>query len=505
LTPTLGRILGLSLFRLAALPARTGRLPRWLALLAGVVVVGSAGVAAAHTTGQAFVLLLPTHLYIIGGALVVVVSFILVAAVPSQTLARLEGLRWRLGPASVSAALARALSTAASLVSLAVAIVLVVAGFGGSRDPLANPLPLSVWTVWWIGFTYLHALFGNLWAHLNPWSGFYRVTTRLGRRAIPLLGYPAWAGHWPAVLGFLAFAWLELVYPAPADPGMLAGVVAGYLLANFVGIFVFGESAWLRYAEPFSAFFRVIAWLAPLGRWRDRAGPAGHEPGEITVTLPGLRLLTAEAPGVAGIAFILAVLSSVSFDGFSRTFTWVALLGENPLEYPGRSALVLANTAGLLATFVVLGLAWAVVARLARTLAGPESSPAHAGALVLSIVPIAVGYHFAHYLPVFVVDVQRALRAASDPFALGWDLLGTRELHIVASLLTDPGRVYAIWHTQVAIIVAAHVAAVAVGHALVLRLAGGACVGVASEVPVVVLMIGYTILGLWLLSTPTAG
>ena len=55
-----------------------------------------------------------------------------------------------------------AASTGASLLSLATILFLVGAGHLGSRDPLANPLPLFVWTVWWIGFTYLHALFGNL-------------------------------------------------------------------------------------------------------------------------------------------------------------------------------------------------------------------------------------------------------------------------------------------------------------------------------------------------------
>lgn len=470
----------------------------------GALVAGAAGVAAAHTTGQAFVLLLPTYLYILGGALVVAASFVLVALVPWQMFARLEGLRWRLGPAPLSSALGRALSTAASLVSLAAVLALVAAGLRGSRDPLVNPLPLVVWTVWWIGFTYLHALCGDLWAHLNPWSGLYRVTTRLVRRAEPLLPYPAWAGCWPAVIGFLAFAWFELVHPAPADPGVLAGAVAGYLVANFAGVFVFGERAWLRRAEAFSVFFRVIAWLAPLGRARDRDATDGEPPGAVTITLPGLKLLTVEGPGPSGVAFILAALSSVSFDGLSRTFTWVALLGQNPLEYPGRSALVVPNTLGLLGTFAALGLVWAVVARLARALARPSGGAGPTAALVLSIVPIAFGYHIAHYLPVFVVDVQYALRATSDPFALGWDLLGTRELQVVASL-TDPGRVYALWHTQVAIIVAAHVAAVAVGHALVLRLAGSGRASVASQVPVAALMIGYMLLGLWLLSTPTVG
>jgi hypothetical protein len=103
---------------------------------------------------------------------------------------------------------------------------------------------------------------------------------------------------------------------------------------------------------------------------------------------------------------------------------------------------------------------------------------------------------------VFLVDAQHALRAASDPFGRGWNLLGTRDLPVIAALGSDPTRVYAIWTVQVAIIVGAHVAAVIVAHALMLRLAPHPRAATASQLPMTALMIAYTMLGLWLLSTP---
>jgi hypothetical protein len=465
------------------------------------------GVACAHAGGGAFILLLPTHLYVAGGAIVVAASFALVALLPPRLFAHLEALSLRLRVRA--SPWGSAASVAASLLSLATIVLLVAAGLVGSRDPLANPLPLFVWTVWWIGFTYLHAAVGHLWAHVNPWTGLYRLVTSVGPlrrwRARPPLAYPAWAGHWPAVAGFLAFAWFELVYPAPSDPAVLARVVAGYLVVQFGGLLVFGER-WLREAEPFSVFFRLVSWLAPVGaRVPDR--PARRSGGrlEIDVTLPGLRLLRTETPAVSLAAFVLLVLASVSFDGLSRTFAWLGLLGENPLAYPGRTALIGPNTLGLLGVFVVLVVAYVAAVGLATPLAGIRLPPHPLLArFALPLIPIACGYHFAHYLPVFLVDVQHALRAASDPFARGWDLLGTRDLHVVTSFLSDPARVYAIWHTQVALIVAAHVAGVIVAHALALRLAGRAPAAV-SQLPMLVLMIGYTTLGLWLLSTPAAG
>jgi hypothetical protein len=470
-------------------------------------LAGWPGIAAAHVGGGAFILLLPTRLYLLGGAIVVAASFALVALAPRALFARLETLsvRWR-----VPALPWRdAVSTVASLLSLAVIVVLVGAGLLGSRDPLANPLPLFVWAVWWIGFTYLHAVLGDLWARVNPWIGLYRLLTsgeRLRRRREhPPFRYPLWADHWPAVAGFLAFAWVELIYPAPADPAVLAGLVLSYLLFHFAGVLAFGER-WLRQAEPFSVFFGIVARLAPLGApGPDRAAPGPGAPREVELTLPSLRLLRMETPTASLVAFVLLVLSSVSFDGLSRTFAWLGLLGENPLVYPGRTVLMVSNTLGFLALFAGLGLAYVLALRLQALLTGIRLPLARLlGLFALPLVPIACGYHFAHYLPVFLVDVQYALRAASDPFAWGWDLVGTRDLPVVTSLLSDPARVYAIWHSQVAIIVAAHVAGVVVAHALALRLAGRAPATV-GQLPMLVLMIGYTTLGLWLLSTPAVG
>lgn len=441
--------------------------------------------AGAHATGSGFILLLPTHLYVAGGAITVAVSFALMTRVSPRLIAGAQSLRLSV---PVPVAGHRHLGTATSLVSLAVAVALVVAGFVGSRDPLANPLPLFVWSVWWIGLSYLHAGFGDLWTHLNPWSGLYRVLTSLAPvqdwRGSPPLSYPRWAGRWPAVAGLLLFAWFELIHPAPSDPAVLAKAVAGYWLAHMVGALLFGPR-WLRRAETFAVFFGIISWIAPVA-WHRRA---------IELRMPALRLLGLEPREASGVAFVLLVLAAVSFDGLSRTFAWLGLLGVNPLIHPGRTALMAPNSLGLVALFTLLTLAYLVAVR--RT-----GSP---GLFVLSLVPIACGYHFAHYLPVLLVDVQYALRAASDPFSRGWDLLGTRDLPVVTSFLSDPSRVYAIWHTQVTLIVAAHVTSVVIAHGLALRQGVSAILTGRGQLSLLVLMIGYTMLGLWLLSTPTAG
>jgi hypothetical protein len=414
---------------------------------------------------------------------------------------RLAALRRRLGVVVLPAGL----PTAASLLVLAAVSVLVVAGVVGSRDPLANPLPLFVWAVWWVGVTYMHAVLGDLWSHVNPWIGLHRLLTARGPLAAwgsrPPLAYPAAAASWPAVAGLAAFTWFELIYPAPLDPAILAGVVGGYVLAHVPAVLLFGP-VWLERAETFSVFFRLVALLSPFVLPPRDAGAA---PRALEVTAPALKLVRADALDASRVVFALVVLAAVSFDGLSRTFTWLALVGANPLVYPGRTALMLPNTLGLVVAFALLAGAFVVTVTLgARLGGGVRGSSPPFGVLALAMIPITCGYHFAHYLPVLLVDAQWALRAASDPFARGWDLLGTRDLHVVTSFLSDPGRVYAIWHAQVGLIVGAHVAGVLVAHALAVRRAARLA-AVAGQVPLLLLMIGYTVLGLWLLSTPAVG
>jgi hypothetical protein len=444
--------------------------------------------AAAHAGERGFVLLLPTGLYIAGGAAAVVLSFAVMACLPSRLFVSVAAY------ARPIARLPRREGIFASTLVLAVAILLVIAGFAGSRDPLDNPLPLAVWTLWWVGLTFAVALFGNLWVMLNPWRALYRLATLVVR--VAPRPYPEALAYWPAVLLMLAFAWFELVYPAPLDPEDLAIAVLAYALITLAGMLAYGEERWLERGEAFSVFFRMVSWLSPLQPGPDR---------ELRLGIPCRALIAAGRTPASGVAFVLVALAAVSFDGLSRTFWWIALAGGNPLEYPGRASFVAVNTLGLLATAIALGAAYMVAARLGSALAsdGRGAAPVY-GDYIVAIVPIAFGYHFAHYLPSFLVDVQYALRALADPFALGWNLLGARDLQVKSSFLSSHASVHLLWNIQVAGIVLAHVLAVFIAHLLALRRHSRPGAALASQAPLTALMVGYTVFGLWLLSTPVA-
>jgi hypothetical protein len=428
-------------------------------MLRALLLLAYAGPVLAHPSERGLVMLLPTGLYMFGGAAAVALSFAVLALLPSPVFSKVTAK-------SAPAAISSPKSLLPSAVTLVLLALLVTAGYAGSRDPLANPLPLAVWALWWVGFTFLVVVFGDLWAFVNPW----RAARRLIRSRFH---YPERLGYWPAVVLFLGFAWFELVYPAPQDPAHLATAVLLYALITLAGMATFG-GAWLERGEAFALFFRNVGRLSPL---------RGN-------------LLHAGALPLSGVAFIVMMLGSVSFDGLSRTFWWIDLAGENPLEYPGRSAMMGVNTLGLLATVMVIG---ALYAAAVRAGGGKDY-----GRYIFAIVPIAFGYHFAHYLPAFLVDVQYSAVALSDPLERGWNLLGARDLHPSTSFLAHHSTVHAMWNIQVAGIVVAHVVAVFVAHAIALRQHASVRRAAASQVPMTLLMIGYTVFGLWLLSTPVA-
>ena len=461
----------------------------------GALAATGSPAALAHAGERGFILLLPTGLFQAGGTIAVAVSFLVVIWIRASALRRtLRCARWTLFPVPRT-------HFAWNVAASAVLVVLVASGLEGSRDPLANPLPLSVWTLTWVGLTFAHAVLGFLWPVVNPWTAFARLVRRLLGRSggddAGMLGWPEALGAWPGVALLLLFAWFELVHPAPQDPAVLAYAVAGYSVFTVAGMVLFGNETWERNVEIFSRFFRIVSWIAPL-RTVEEGGTR-----RLAATMPGARLLGVDSLPAAGVVFVVVALATVSFDGLSRTFWWLDLVGENPLEHPGRTALAGRNTLGLLGAAAALLAAYAATAAAGARWSG---SPVAAALrrFVVSIVPIAFGYHFAHYLPSFLVDAQYALKALSDPLDLGWNLLGMRDLHVTASFLTHHASVELIWYAQTAAIVAAHVAAVVVLHALAGESREGRMAAIRGELPLTVLMIGYTLFGLWLLSTPVA-
>ena len=437
--------------------------------------------AFAHAAGRGFVMLLPTGWVIAGGALAVLVSFAAVSLLPRLAMKVPSPVR----------PLSPGVAQGMSLVSALVLAGLIAMGFIGPRDPVENLLPLAIWTLWWVEIVMLHPLFGNLWEALNPFAGPAAVLRgKLGQEeGAPPTRYPAWASYWPAVLIFFGFAWFQLVWPAPEDPAILATAVLVYLAVSFAGVLVFGVREWLGKADPFAVFLAQLGAAAPFGRGGLR--------------WPGAGLLALPVLPLSGMLFVLLTLGTITFDGFANTFAWLSLIGVNPLDYPGRTPLMGANTLGILLVSGALAAGFLLAVWVGWVWAGrPGSVMQLSGRLVYSLIPISIAYHFAHYLSDTLVKSQYLLLALNDPFQTDADLLGIGHAHVMTSFQNTASGALAIYATQTTALVIGHVIGVAVAHSMAVEEGLAPARVMKLEFPLALCMVGYTGFGLWLLGAP---
>jgi hypothetical protein len=205
---------------------------------------------------------------------------------------------------------------------------------------------------------------------------------------------------------------------------------------------------------------------------------------------------------IAAIASVV-LLGTGSFDGLNESFAWLSLNGINPFEYPGRSAMISRTMVGLLALNLgLLGIV-AFCIRAGLWLVGDKRS-ANLGFRLFApaILPIALGYHVAHFLPSFLVDGQYVLLALSDPLHSGADLLGLGEHYVSTGFFNTRDTVRTIFLAQAGAVVLGHMLAVLLAHAIALRALASHKRAALSQVPLAGFMIAYTLFGLWLLAAP---
>lgn len=447
---------------------------RSLARLACPVAALLPGLAQACALPPSVLLTLPTDTYITAAALTVALTAVLGALsgrLPDFTARKLAEFR------------PGALTTVTSYLSFLAFLGLVLVGLLGNRDPMHNLMTLVFWTGVWIALPLASMLLGNLWALVTPWTGPVRIARALLRRegGIGLAQF----GHWPAVLGLAGFAWFQSVSLYPDDPSVLAKAALAYWAMIFVLAVLEGED-FLHRGEFLTVLFTMISRVSPV--WIERQGDMAR----LCAGFPGAQVLRMAPLSPSAVVFVTLALAALTFDGLMETFWWLALIGENPLEPAGRSAVMMANTLGLLAVWVATMALILGVIRAGRLAAGP---------VALSFLAIAAGYHAAHYLVMLLTAGQYTLAALNDPLFSGESWLGLPPFYVSFGFLTDPRIMPLIYAFQFTAILAAHLLAVV----LALRLAGGGAARLRAHLPLTGLMVLYTILGLWLLSTARAG
>jgi hypothetical protein len=472
--------------------------------LAAIGMLAAWGGAQAHSFGTPYNLPVPFWMYAYGATATLAVSFAIVAyfaGIPlsaERALTARDGAAggWRI-PAALSAAL-RALSVALLALSIATGLL-------GTSNLYSNFNMTFFWLVFALGFFYLTAFIGDIYAWMNPW----RVLCDVFARVLParhLLAYPRLLGYYPALVLYAAFIWLELF--GHTQPFSLSVALIVYTAVNLAGAALVGREAWFRYGEFFAVMFRLVGLMAPVEHRAERDGAAYV----VRFRKPLAGLLEKPAEHVSLLLFVLFMLSSTAFDGLHETLPWVSVFWKYifPVLTAGSTQpyTVTVNYyyywqwAMLLASpfiYFAIYLAFVVLSKWAA--GSPKRIMSLALAFALALVPIAFVYNITHYFTLLTSQGLQIVRIASDPFGFQWNLFGTASWPS-DPLILDAGTV---WHTQVALILIGHILGVYVSHVEALRVFRGTRRAIASQLPMLLLMILFTTAGLWILSLPIAG
>jgi hypothetical protein len=466
------------------------------------VLVLTASPASAHSFGTRYDLPLPLGLYLTSAGAAVALSFIIMARFLKHRGETEEALRFDLMSISWLGWLGGSVMIIAIRgLSVAVFGLLLAAGLFGNPDPFKNIAPTFVWVIWWVGMAFTSALVGNLWDLVNPWKILFTWTERATSGFWTVRPYPAWLSHWPAVLLFLAFAWMELISGQAEHPRNLALLIVAYSAITWTGMALYGRETWLKNGEVFTAVYGLLAKFAPI------IGKAGR----LEVRLPAVGLLNKRPAPISTVCFVLLLLTTVTFDGILETPLWAGIMERIAESQTLRVPLITLQDAGVdlialiktIALVVLPGIFIVVFVVFSHAIAmfgGGGRVPTRdvVGYFVLSLVPIAIAYHLSHYLSYLLIAGQYIIPLISDPFGRGWDLFGTAAYRI------DIGIVNAkmIWYVSVTAIVVGHALAVYISHVMAMRVFAERGVALRSQVPMLVLMVAYTMISLWILSQP---
>jgi len=443
--------------------------------------------ASAHGISGATSLPVPAWLFAWGAAIVLVVSFVLLSMMWSTP--RLQGdydrrlWRW---PA--------ALGIPTGIVGLALFALVIYAGYEGVAYYTDNIDPTFIFVIFWVAVPVSSVFLGDWFRAFSPWLAFARGVRWVGARAHvgwrPPLSYPQWLGRWPVAGGLLAFGWLELVYHDHDNPSTLASLSLAYFALMLLGMSLFGIETWSERGDTFGCYIGLLARLSPL---HARDGALW-----LRRPLSGVTSFS-ELPGT--VAVVIVIIGITTFDGASNGVVWNTLqphvqsvfsglgLGETPSDE-------LADTLGLLLAIAFVACVYLFGILGMRSVSRRFSASHLARSFAHTLVPIGFAYVLAHYFSLLIWQGQAIGYLASNPLGHGTNYFGTAGWRVNYQVLS----VNTIWYAQVLALVCGHVGGLALAHDRALATYRSLTVAVRSQYWMLAVMVGFTSLGMWLLS-----
>jgi hypothetical protein len=429
----------------------------------------------AHGVGRVYESPLPLWLYLVGAGATVAASFLMRALVPDSVEPRPER---KVAGDTFSIVATRVLGTAGVFLLL---LTLASGAFGAEAG--LGLAALLFWVGLIVGTMTIGAVMAGSWERIDPWvtlERFYRTETAEPNPSLQRRVESMWLIA--PVTMYLLF-WFELVSGVGFDSFWIIAVMLVYT------VFV------LNLRAPLGRVWNSVDPLAILFGFAERVAP-------LRVRADGLyyrgwiRGLDEDRSMPRGLyAALFVLLASTTLDNVRETLGWTDF----------RAAVGLGNTSDLLVESVAL-LVFTLVF-LAPFLATVWVSSHFVGEGLgfgeicrrfgWSLIPIGVAYVLAHNAPLVLSGFPVALRGLSDPFDLGWNLLGTA--NVLQGYFPSPALV---WFLEIVIIVGGHILGVLAAHRRAVRLGRSHRAAVKSQYALTALMSVFTITTLWLLSQP---
>jgi hypothetical protein len=421
---------------------------------------------------------LPFSFVVAGAVLALVISFaILIFAWRTPRFKRVGGRDLPRVTAVVDSPVVKLIARALVLATYAWAGLAMMAG----QDLLTNPIFGFVFVWMWVGLVPISLLLGQFWRATNPLRTIHRGLCAIARvdPEQGLISLPAGIGVWPAAIGLFGFGWLELVQPDRTTLAVLRVWALAWLVILVLGAIVFGQR-WIGAADPLEVYASTIAQMSIFRRVGDQL--------RLVNPLAGLNAWRAP-PGAT--AVVAALLGSTAFDSFTNTSWWIQTVQNSALPT------VLWGTAGLLTMIIIvfvtfsLGAAW-----MGRY--GDRPAWEYPRLMVGSLLPIVLGYVVAHYATLLIVEGQRVAINFSDPLGRGWNTFGSAEMGVNSAIFNHPTGIAVM---QACAIVGGHVFGIICAHEKAVALLPPDR-AVRGQLPLLLVMIGYTCAGLLLLFSP---
>ncbi|MBF0285099.1 MAG: hypothetical protein HQL51_11650 [Magnetococcales bacterium] len=333
--------------------------------------------------------------------------------------------------------------------SMAIFLLVIYAGFAGTQKASDSFATTFVWNIWWPLVIVSVLILGTGWCSFCPWDTLatFLVRFRVWSRKEPHPGLnlkvpKALRNVFPALALFLGLTWLELGLSATTRPDMTAVMGLVMVFLSVSTLLIYERKAFCRYFCPVGRTLGFYARLAPVAvRPMDQATCDGCKtmecyrgsetippcPTHLTVGRFGqntfclscgacffscpyknvswqFRPMGSEArllsrPAWDGAWFMLTLLGTTLFHGFSMTPAWEAMLTWIALRLGETGELPISFGLGMLFSVALPIVGYTAAAWLTgRLLGGPNAFREAFGRLTFAILPLAFTYHLAHNL-----------------------------------------------------------------------------------------------------------